>query len=68
MAHEFKGRIARVEGRFQEAELELKAALEKDPKNVDAARELRLINMRKSDDNKEESKGLSGLLGGLFKR
>ncbi len=67
-AHEFLGRIARVEGNLGEAHTELKTALEMNPRNVDAQRELRLINMRSSSPKERQSKGLGGVLGGLLKR
>ncbi len=64
-AHEFLGKIARIEGQTKDALRHFKKALELNPKNVDAARELRLINMR---GPKEKDSGEGGLFGGLFKK
>ena len=70
VAHEFLGRIARIEGQLAEAQKELKLALEMNPKNHEAERELRLMNMRvgKSKEGGEEKKGISGLLGGFLNK
>ncbi|MEE8409887.1 MAG: DnaJ domain-containing protein [Myxococcota bacterium] len=70
-AHEFLGRIAHVEGMIQDAKRELNKAINLNPKNVEAQRELRLLNMRggKSKYGGEDRKsGLGGLLGGLLKK
>ena len=67
VAHEFLGRIARVEGRAAEAKRELHLAIELDPKNVDAERELRLLNLR-ARQPEDKGKGIGGLIGGLFKK
>ena len=50
------------------AQNELKIALEMNPRNVDAQRELRLINMRSTKPKEKEGKGIGGMLGGLLKR
>jgi curved DNA-binding protein CbpA len=69
VAHEFLGRMARSEGQMDEARRELRAALEINPRNVDAQRELRLVNLRSSKAKSEPSgKGIGDLLGGLFKK
>jgi curved DNA-binding protein CbpA len=70
VAHEFLGRIARIEGQLGEAQKELKIALQMNPKNHEAERELRLMNMRgdKGRESDEAGKGLSGLLGGFLKK
>jgi len=68
VAHEFLGRIARVEGNLRLAKRELNTAIEMDPKNVDAERELRLLNMRTTNPELKAGKGIGGLLGGLFKK
>ena len=46
VAYEFLGRIARVEDAFDEARRHFKKALDLNPKNVEAERELRLMAMR----------------------
>jgi curved DNA-binding protein CbpA len=70
VAHEFLGRIARVEGQLQEAQRELRQALDMNRKNRDAERELRLIAMRgnKAKEGEEDKKGISALLGGFLKK
>ncbi len=65
---EFLGRIARVEGRLSEAQRHLRSALEKNPKNREAERELRLINMRASKSEDDEGSGLGALLSGFLKK
>jgi curved DNA-binding protein CbpA len=64
VAYEFLGRIARIEGNAREAKRQLNLAIEMNPKNVEAERELRLLNLR---EGKQEEKG-KGLFGGLFKK
>jgi curved DNA-binding protein CbpA len=64
VAHEFLGRIARVEGNVSEAKRQLNLAIRMNRKNVDAERELRLLNLR---EEKQEDKS-KGLFGGLFKK
>jgi len=61
--HEFLGRIARVEGELAQAKAELREALELNPDNIDAARELRFLGMRAE---KEGGKGT--VLGKIFRR
>ena len=70
VAHEFLGRIARIEGQLQDAQRELKLALEMNPKNRDVERELRFIHMRggKGKESDDDKKGISGLFGGLLKK
>lgn len=67
-AHEFLGRIARIEGRIMDAEQELKKALQLNPKNEDAGRELRVLNMRAAKAEEPSKKKLPGFLGGLLKK
>ncbi len=66
-AYEFLGRIARVEGDKEEAVRQLKTALEINPKNADAERELRLLSMREKRDP-NEPKSMAELFGRWFKR
>ncbi len=68
-AQEFLGRIERIEGNQAEARTYFKKALEYNPKNVGAQRELRLMEMRKTSGTQTTSKsGLGGLLGKVLKR
>jgi curved DNA-binding protein CbpA len=66
-AYEFLGRICRVEGLRNEAIKNLTKALEINPKDVAAQRELRLIKMR-SPKEEEGKSALGGLLGGLLRK
>ena len=69
VAHEFLGRMAHQEGQLAEAERELKQALTENRKNVEAQRELRLLQMRRDKAKAEsEQKGLGGLLSKVLKR
>lgn len=61
-AHEFLGRIARVQGERGEAARHLRAALDMDSKNIHALRELRLIEMRRSGE-KQARKASAGPFG-----
>lgn len=63
---EFLGRIARLEENLAEAQKQLKKALQLNPNNIDAARELRLMTMRGSKDAGSEKGG--GLLSKILKR
>lgn len=66
-AHEFLGRIARIEGETDEARKRFRRALEINPKNLEAERELRLLTMR-GGKTKPEARSLTDLLGGILKR
>lgn len=63
-AYEFLGKIARVEGKFAEAVKHLKKALELNPKNREAERELRFVQNQIA---KQPQPG-GGLLNKLLKR
>lgn len=63
---EFTGRILRAEGRLAEARQQFTKCLERDPKNVNAQRELRLIEIRSAKQEPIERSG--GLLSRLFKK
>ena len=63
---EFQGRIARNEGDFVLARRKLLKAVELNPYNRDAERELRVINMR--EEVTPDESGFSKALKGLFKR
>ncbi|MBN1961593.1 MAG: DnaJ domain-containing protein, partial [Deltaproteobacteria bacterium] len=67
IAYDFLGRIARVEGHSEEARKYFIKALELNPNNPDAARELRLIHMRTGKYGQPQS-GFGGLIARLFKR
>ena len=67
-AHEFLGRIARIEGDDLTAKSEFEKALRINPKNVEAARELRLFTMRDAKKKDSKKDGLQGLLGKVLKR
>jgi len=60
VAYEFLGRIARIEGDPEEATRQLRKAVQLNPKNVEAERELRLIGMR--SDKQAAGGGLLGFL------
>lgn len=71
VAYELRGRIERVEGNLQAAQRDLKRALELNPKNVDAQREMRLLTMRGATNDKKGGHSdhpIAGLLGKVFKR
>ena len=68
VAYEFLGRIARVEGRVDEARRNLRHALEINPRNSDAQRDLRLISMRAGKPAPAPAQSLGGFFGKLFKR
>lgn len=61
-AYEFLGKIARVQGELTDSVRHLKKALELNPKNREAERELRFVQTQ------IEKKGQGGLLGKLIKR
>ena len=68
--YDFQGKIARVEGDLSTAKARFRKALELNPENVEAERELRLITMR-TDDRRpttDDDGSLVGKLRGLFKR
>lgn len=67
VAHEFLGRIARVEGDAKAAEMHFKNALERNPNNVGAKREMRLLRMRGGNE-RQEKRGLAALLDKVLKR
>lgn len=64
-AYEFMGKIARVEGDAAAAERHFKKCLSLNAKNVEAERELRLVQMRAA---KGGDKSAAGLFGKLFKK
>lgn len=65
-AHDFLGRIYRAEGNLGMAAQHLQRAIEIDPKNGTAVRELRLVQMRTTKKKESGTKG--GLLNRLLKR
>ena len=66
---EFVGRIYRAEGRANEAQNLLRECLKKDPRNVNAQRELRLIEMRSGKHEAvARDSGGGGFLSKLFKK
>lgn len=67
-AHEFLGRIARIEGENAVAERELMRAMELNPENVSAERELRFVQRRKGQSSTAGNRGLGGLFNRVFKR
>lgn len=64
-AHDFLGRIYRAEGNLKGAASHLQKAIELSPRNADAQRELRVVQMRL---NKQTDDGKGGFLKGLLKR
>ncbi len=69
IAYEFLGRICRVEERYDEATRYLKKALELNPKNKDAERELRVIGLRANKKpGSDGPKSLGELFGNLLKK
>ncbi|MEM6733877.1 MAG: DnaJ domain-containing protein [Myxococcota bacterium] len=64
-AHDFLGRIHRTEGNLKSAAQHLQKAIEIAPKNAEALRELRVVQMRL---NKKDDEGKGGFLKGLLKR
>lgn len=58
-AHYFLGQIAKTRGDLDEAKKQFEKALDIQPDNIDAQRELRVMDMRDS----KKSGGLSGLFG-----
>lgn len=68
VAYEFLGKIARAEGELVVAQRELKKALQLNPKNHEAERELRLVQMRQQKAKDEPAQGLVGKLGKFFKK
>lgn len=72
---EFLGRIYRAEGRLNEARQQFNKCLERDSRNVNAQRELRLMEMRSGkhdaidrDSGAPASKENGGFLSKLFKK
>ena len=69
VAHEFLGRIAHLEGDTEAARTHLRRALELEPKNVHAERELRLINLRQTEAQAASASSSSkGLLARVLGR
>ena len=66
VAHEFLGKMARVAGNNAQAISSLKKAIELNPKNREAERELRFITTQQAKNKEKEPGG--GLLGKLLKR
>ena len=66
VVHEFLGRIAHSEGERNKATFHLEQALEMNPRNTFAERELRLLNMRQEQEKKPAKD--KGLLDRLLKR
>lgn len=66
VAYEFLGKIARTENELDVARRHLDKALELNPKNAEAERELRFVTMRTSRAKQGGSGG--GLLSKLFKK
>ncbi len=77
-AHLFMGRISRQEGQANRALKSFRAALAEDPKNIEAAREMRLHQMRggkpeespepKKSGSKTDDKADGNFFGKLFNR
>lgn len=66
-AHLYKGQVLRRLGRAREALIEFKAVVKINANNVEAAREVRIANMRTSQ-GPGGSKKKDGLFGKLFKK
>jgi curved DNA-binding protein CbpA len=66
VAYEFLGKIARVEGAADDARRHFRKALELNPKNVEAERELRVIAMRA--ERPVTGSPLAGAVEKLFKK
>ncbi|MEL6548135.1 MAG: tetratricopeptide repeat protein, partial [Myxococcota bacterium] len=64
-AYDFMGRIFRAEGNLKQAAIHLQKAIEISPRNADAQRELRVVQMRLS---KQTDDGKGGFFKGLLKR
>jgi len=64
-AHDFLGRIYRAEGNLKAAASHLQKAIDISPKNADAKRELRVVQMRL---NKQTDDGKGGFFKALLKR
>ena len=64
VAYHYKAMLLKREGRLAEARAHFRRALHLNPRNVDARRELRVLLMRKRDNNSKPS----GLLERIFRR
>jgi tetratricopeptide (TPR) repeat protein len=64
VAYHYKAMLLKREGRLAEARAHFRRALHLNPRNVDARRELRVLLMRKRDNQKQPS----GLLNKIFGR
>ena len=64
VAYHYKAMLLKREGRLAEARAHFRRALHLNPRNVDARRELRVLLMRKRDNNNKPS----GLLERIFRR
>ncbi|MEM6532170.1 MAG: J domain-containing protein [Myxococcota bacterium] len=68
LAYDFLGRIFRAEDKLKQAMSHLAEAVRKNPKNADAQRELRLVQMRVAKQREEESKKGGSFFDKLLKR
>ena len=66
--YEFLGRIAADQKEYPDARKLLNKALDINPKNVEAQRELRLISMREDKDKAPTKQGLTGMFKSVLKR
>lgn len=67
VAHEFLGRMMHAEGRLEDAQKYLKRALQMNPKNREAERELRLISMRANKETDTKKNPLN-MVTNFFKK
>ena len=66
--YEFLGRIAADQKEYPDARKLLNKALEINPKNVEAQRELRLMSMREDKEKAPTKQGLTGMFKSVLKR
>lgn len=66
--HYYLACVLKASGQMAAAIREYKYVAENDPSNVDAAREIRLHEMRKGNSKQPATEAEAGLLGKLFKR
>lgn len=66
--HYYLACVLKASGQMGPAIREYRYVAERDPSNVDAARELRLHDMRKGNSKQPPGAGEAGLFGKLFKR
>jgi curved DNA-binding protein CbpA len=67
-ARYFRGMILKTSGRMGDAIRDFREVVEKNPRHVDATREVRLYNMRQDRDRKTKDDGSGSLLGRFMKK